>query len=145
MNRVPRPQQLAAACRRIGPDRSGAAKAWLSFLLLVLMLLSLPGCERGADSGATANPVAPGRPGTDNEVVTVAPEPGSITESPQVGGNRGAVPDGVTGRGGTTDYPGRVQDRSYPYMRQQPGVGLDGGLETAQPAQRPASSRGPSR
>lgn len=95
-------------------------------LAAALLALTLQGCERGADSGATANPVAPGRPGTGNPTVVLEPQPGSINESPQVGGSTRNVPEGITGSGGPTRVPGGTQAREHPSL--QPGSGLDGGL-----------------
>lgn len=93
---------------------------------LLPLLLGLFACERGADSGATANPVAPGRPGDSNPVETVRPTPGSINESPQVGGSTAQVPAGITGSGGPTDVPGGMQGQSS--IPRHAGVGVDGGL-----------------
>ena len=98
----------------------------------VLMALGLQGCERGADSGATATRGAPGRPG-DNPTITVSPMPTSIPESPQVGGTTANIPQGITGSGGPPDYPGEMQGRQV--VPRQAGVGTDGGLED-----RPASA-----
>lgn len=98
-------------------------------LPLAALALALQGCGRGADSGATANPNAPGRPGTGNPAVEITARPESITESPQIGGARGMVPEGITGSGGPTDYPGELQSRGAASAQQQPGVGLDGGLD----------------
>lgn len=58
----------------------------------VLAACLLAACERGADSGATANPMAPGRPGTANPPVQVAPEPTVPARSPQVGGTPALAP-----------------------------------------------------
>lgn len=124
----------------------GRSRGWLRPLAPLFLALGLQGCERGADSGHTANPVAPGRPGTGNPVETVQPRPGSITESPQVGGARGRVPEGITGSGGTTDVPGELQGRSY--IPQQPGVGLHGGVGATAPdaaASSPAGTPAPAR
>jgi hypothetical protein len=96
-----------------------------SGLAAAVLLLGLAGCERGADSGATANPVAPGQPGTGNPVEQVAPRADSPNESPQIGGAREQVPAGITGSGGTTDVPGELQGRS---QLGGPGTGLQGGL-----------------
>lgn len=108
----------------------------------VAVLLSaaiLPGCDRGGvDSGATANPVAPGRPGTGNGTEVVAPNPTSIPESPQVGGSTRQVPEGVTGSGGTPDYPGGLQGQES--AAAVPGGGVRGGLldrETTAQSNRP--------
>jgi hypothetical protein len=91
-----------------------------------LVLLALQGCERGADSGATSNPVAPGQPGTSAPTKEVAPVAGSSNQSPQVGGSTVQIPVGVTGSGGTTDLPGESQGNSTTLA--QPGSGLQGGL-----------------
>jgi hypothetical protein len=97
-------------------------------LLLVLPLVAgLHGCGRDTVDGATQSAVAPGRPGTGNPVEVVSPRPGSITESPGIGGSRGLIPPGVTGSGGPTYYPGQAQEASHP-SQALPGVGLDGGL-----------------
>lgn len=57
-------------------------------LALVLALgLVLGGCGRGADSGATANPNAPGRPGTGNPPETAAPQ----QPDTRAGGSAGPV------------------------------------------------------
>jgi predicted outer membrane protein len=85
------------------------------------LLLACTACD-GAPEGATQSAVAPGRPGTGNPTVVVAPQPGSWTESPQTGGARALVPMGATGKPGGRRVPGK--DRVF----QLPGVGLDGGL-----------------
>lgn len=131
------PHRIADHLPRPRPAHAAAA------LGMALALLGLQGCERGADSGATANPVAPGRPGTGNGIEVVKPQPTSIPESPQVGGNRGQVPAGVTGSGGTTDYPGRMQGNES--TAAVPGGGVAGGLRdrdtTAQADDRPIPDR----
>ncbi|TFY96854.1 hypothetical protein [Ramlibacter rhizophilus] len=66
-----------------------------------LAAAALAGCDRGADTGATANPVAPGRPGEGNPPVSVVPlVPGGASPnvSPGVGGTPPS-PQGVTGSG----------------------------------------------
>lgn len=94
-------------------------------LACTALAAGLAACERGADSGATANPVAPGRPGTGNPVEQVTPTPDPSPQSPQVGGPTGNIPAGITGSGGPTDYPG-AQGNTQPPVRE--GVGLQGGL-----------------
>lgn len=103
--------------RQLTSNKAGA-------LGTLLLALALQGCD--IKDGATSSAVAPGRPGTGNGVEVVAPLPTSIPESPQVGGNRGAVPEGVTGSGGTTDYPGGMQGQES--ASPVPGGGLAGGL-----------------
>lgn len=76
-------------------------------LVALSLALGLQACERGADSGATANPVAPGRPGTGNGIEVVEPRPTNTHESPQVGGSTHEIPAGITGRGGLTRTPGQ--------------------------------------
>lgn len=98
---------------------------------LLLAAAVLQGCDRGADSGATANPVAPGRPGTGNPTAEVQPRPGSINESPQVGGSTAQIPEGITGSGGPTKVPQGMQGRSH--VPRQVGSGLDGGLDDSSP------------
>lgn len=101
------------------------ARATAGTLGTLLLAVGLQGCD--IQEGATSSAVAPGRPGTGNGVEVVAPRPTSIPESPQVGGNRGAVPEGVTGSGGTTDYPGELQGQES--ASPVPGGGLAGGLQ----------------
>jgi hypothetical protein len=108
----------------------------VTWLAPILLAGALAGCERGADSGATANPVAPGRPGNNERAEVVRPVPGSITESPQVGGSTAQVPAGITGSGGVTKVPGSLQGRSN--VPAQPGTGVDGGLKDG-PAPRPGA------
>jgi hypothetical protein len=112
----------------------------------------LSACERGADSGATANPNAPGRPGTGNAVeqarVPQAPDgpPGGPSgvkgSAPHPGASGGDAVVGTTGRG--TSQPG-AGGQAAP-----PGSGLTGGLGASQgqaamgagPASSPAASGG---
>ncbi|MEJ8838834.1 hypothetical protein [Ramlibacter sp. AN1133] len=103
-------------CGVRGPRGLYRRRVWPTALLLAAAT-GLQGCGKGVEPGATSNPVAPGRPGTGNPVVQVAPVmPGSITESPGIGGSRGLIPEGATG------------DASPPAEARRPGVGLDGGL-----------------
>ena len=134
----PSPRTQARAVRHDPRQTQRKLALCASSVLLIAALLALQGCGRGVEDGATANPNAPGRPGTGNAVVTIAPQPESITESPQIGGARHAVPAGISGRGGPPDYPGASQPPSHPWFQQQPGVGLDGGLGA--PANRASES-----
>lgn len=81
--------------------------------------LGLAGCHRGADSGATAQANAPGRPGTDNGVKVAHPEVADTSNSR--GSSAAGIPPGVTGKGGTSTMGG-------------PGTGLQGGMNP-QPGQ----------
>ena len=47
-----------------------------ALVLAAAASLGLVGCERGADSGATANPNAPGSPGTGNPTQVTTPSAG---------------------------------------------------------------------
>lgn len=108
--------------------------AWL----VLLLAAGLHGCDGRPGYGATANPVAPGRPGTGNPVVHVSPRPGSINESPGIGGSRGLIPPGASGGPTLSAVPGAGS-------RDQPGVGLDGGLGPvpAQAADAQGAASGP--
>lgn len=65
--------------------------------------LGLAGCDRGADSGATANPNAPGRPGTGNPTVVVTP---SAADGPS--GVAGSAPrPGSSGAGSASGQTGQ--------------------------------------
>jgi hypothetical protein len=100
-------------------------RAWIA--AGVLGAMALAGCDRGASTGATSNPNAPGSPGQGNETRTVTPTRGDTPP----GGSSGAVgtasfPDssggdavpGLTGSGSAT--PGSSVT--------QPGLGTTGGL-----------------
>ncbi len=98
--------------------------------------LALAGCDRGADSGATANPNAPGSPGTGNPTVVVTP---SAPDSPS------GVPSGI---GGSAVHPGSAGGDAVPgatgsgTLGQAPppaGSGLQGGMG-AGPASSPAGT-----
>lgn len=108
---------------------SGPRLFWrlsVQVLACAALATALAGCERGADSGATANPVAPGRPGTGNPVREVTPTPDPSPQSPGVGGPTHNIPEGATGSGGPTIYPGQAQSGNEAPAR--PGVGVQGGL-----------------
>ena len=96
--------------------------------LACVLLLACGACD-GPPDGATDLAVAPGRPGTGNPTIVVAPQPVSSTESPQTGGARWLVPEGATGKPAGRRAPGK--DAVFDL----PGVGLDGGLGA--PATRP--------
>lgn len=104
-------------------------------LAAVLVAAGLAGCDRGA----TANPNAPGSPGTGNGVVKATPQapdgppggPSGIKGSlPHTGGSGADMPAGATG-GHVGNGPGSQQA--------QPGTGLTGGLG-AQAGMSPASA-----
>lgn len=106
------------------PVRGAAA------LLLALTTASLGACQRGADSGATANPNAPGSPGRGESAVQAAPQmpdgpPGGPSgvkgSAPHPGSSGGDVVPGTSGRG--TNDAGAASVRGGPA-----GAGLDGGL-----------------
>ena len=91
-------------------------------LLLVLAAatsLGLAACHRGADSGATAQANAPGRPGTGNGVKLAGPEAAQPSNARASTGAE--APLGTTGKGGTSTMGG-------------PGTGLQGGMNP-QPGQ----------
>ena len=102
---------------------------WLWGCASALLALSLAGCGRGADSGATSNANAPGSPGTGNDRVVAQPHapdtppggPSGVKGSlPHTGSSGGDMPPGATGSGspvaGGHSQPG------------PPGTGLHGGL-----------------
>lgn len=95
--------------------------------------LGLAGCERGADSGATANPNAPGSPGTGNPTQVVTPV---APDSPPRGSE--GVAGSAQGSSGGDAVPGMTSggsvDRAPP-----PGGGLQGGMG-AGPASMPAGT-----
>lgn len=87
--------------------------------ILLAGAAALAGCDRGADTGATSNPNAPGQPGS-NPPVTAIPDSGSTNVSPGVGGQAGVQPvPGATGSGGTG---------TGPTTSTEPGTGTAGGL-----------------
>jgi len=89
------------------------------------MSLGLAACDRGARSGATANPNAPGSPGTGNAPVTASP---AAPDSPTTGGSsgeKGSQPH--TGSSGADAPPGTSGSGG---QAAQPGTGLQGGLGT---------------
>jgi hypothetical protein len=105
--------------------------------LAAFLALGLVACQRGADTGATANPNAPGRPGTGNAPVIAQPaapdsagaggssgEKGSLPHPGSSGGD--AVP-GTTGGGGSSAPP---------------GTGLQGGLGASGPGQSSPAGEG---
>jgi hypothetical protein len=107
-----------------------AAQHWM-LVLAAAASLGLAGCQRGADTGATANANAPGRPGTGNGVEVAGPQgpdsssghgPSGVKGSlPHPGSSGGDAPVGTTGNGGTGAMGG-------------PGTGLTGGMNP-QPGQ----------
>ena len=108
-----------------------AQRTWLLAIAAAAVASSLAACGRGADSGATANPNAPGSPGNNERVVSqpAAPDgapggPSGIKGSaPHTGSSGGDVPPGLTGSG-TAEAGGRTQAPA-------PGTGLNGGLGMA--------------
>lgn len=74
----------------------------MSATVLLCAGLMLGGCGRGADSGATSNPNAPGSPGTGNPPVTTAPQQ---ADGP-AGGSPGPVGVVTPGSSGTGMPPG---------------------------------------
>ena len=95
-----------------------------ALVLAAVSSLGLAACQRGADSGATANPNAPGRPGTGNDTEVARP----------------AAPDSSTGRGssgakGSLPHPGSsggdaaagTTGQGSSAMGAGPGTGLAGG------------------
>lgn len=107
---------------------------WLRSCALAALALSLAACGRGADSGATANPVAPGSPGTGNDRVVVQPAapdgptggpPGVKGSVAHPGSSGSDVAAGVTGKG--------TDGASGGGAVAQPGTGLGGGLGEASP------------
>ncbi|MBC5785440.1 hypothetical protein H8N03_21005 [Ramlibacter sp. USB13] len=56
-----------------------------------------------------------------------------------MGGARGRVPEGVTGSGAPSDYPGELQANES--VQRAPGSGLDGGLGAPERATAAASGR----
>jgi hypothetical protein len=93
-----------------------------------LASLGLAACHREADTGATANSNAPGRPGTGNGVEVAQPQAGDNSSGrgssgakgsmPHPGSSGGDAPAGTTGSGGTGAMGG-------------PGSGLAGGVNAA--------------
>ncbi|MHB1123559.1 MAG: hypothetical protein ACYC0T_12675 [Ramlibacter sp.] len=67
---------------------------YYALILAAAASLGLAGCERGADSGATVNPNAPGSPGTGNSTQVVTP---SAADGP---------PGGPSGVAGSAPHPG---------------------------------------
>lgn len=107
-------------------------RALASLILMAGAILA--GCDRGADTGATANPVLPGRPGEGNPVVEATPRIDTSPVSPGIAPEQGKanVIPGTTGRGDST-----------PTVPLQPGHGTAGGLGGATPreqAQVPSGS-----
>jgi len=101
-------------------------RAWVA--AGILAAATLAACDRGASSGATRNPNAPGSPGEGNPTRVVTPTtgdtpPGGSSGSvgtapfPSSSGGADAVP-GMTGSGSAT--PGGTVT--------QPGMGTTGGL-----------------
>ena len=100
-----------------------ALREW-ALVLAAASSLGLAACQRGADSGATANPVAPGRPGTGNPTEVARPAapdnssgrgPSGVAGSmPHPGSSGGDAPAGTTGKGTSA-------------MGAGPGTGLAGG------------------
>ncbi|HEY0920206.1 hypothetical protein [Devosia sp.] len=97
--------------------------------------LGLAGCGRGADSGATANPNAPGRPGTGTPTQVVTPAAGD------------SAPGGPSGVAGSAPHPGSSGGDAVPgatgsgTVGQAPpaGSGLQGGMGSG-PASSPAGT-----
>ena len=97
----------------------------LALVVAAASSLGLAACQRGADSGATANPNAPGSPGTGNGVEVARPantdsssgrgSSGAAGSLPHPGSSGGDAPVGTTGKGGTNA------------MGASPGTGLAGG------------------
>ena len=95
-----------------------------ALVLAAASSLGLAACQRGADSGATANPNSPGRPGTGNDVEVARPAapdssggrgPSGVKGSmPHPGSSGGDAPPGTTGQGTSA-------------MGAGPGTGLAGG------------------
>jgi len=91
--------------------------------------LGLAACHRGADTGATANSNAPGRPGTGNGVDVAQPQgsdsssgrgsSGAKYSSAHPGSSGGDAPAGASGKGSSTSVMGG------------PGAGLAGGMNPA--------------
>ncbi len=74
----------------------------------------LAACDRGADSGATANPNAPGSPGTGNATTQAAPQQPDSRAGGSAGfkgvvppreASGGDVVQGATGRGAAAGSP----------------------------------------
>ena len=107
-----------------------ALRSWM-LVLAAATSLGLAGCHRGADSGATAQANAPGRPGTGNGVEVASPQSadssngrgssGAMGSLPHPGSSGGDAPAGVSGKGGASTMGG-------------PGTGLQGGMNP-QPGQ----------
>lgn len=101
-----------------------------ALVLAVLASASLVACGRGADSGATSNPNAPGSPGTGNAVTTSTPQQGDSSSGRGSSGMAGSAPHpgssggdavvGVTGKGAP-----QANDKS---QDAPPAAGLNGGL-----------------
>ena len=101
-----------------------------ALVLALLASASLAACQRGADSGATANSNAPGSPGTGNATATTVPQQGESSSgrgpsgvagsAAHPGSSGGDAVAGTTGKG-TSDATGKSQAA-------QPGSGLHGGL-----------------
>jgi hypothetical protein len=106
-----------------------------ALVLAAAASLGLAGCGRGADSGATANPNAPGSPGTGNPTRVVTPSAG---EGP---------PGGPSGVAGSAPHPGSSGGDAVPgatgsgTVGQTPpaGSGLQGGMG-AGPASSPSGT-----
>jgi hypothetical protein len=98
------------------------ATTWLC--TAAALSLALAGCGRGADSGATSNPVSQGRPGTGNDRVVVQP---SAPDGPAAGsaGAKGSAPyASPSGGGAVPGSTGTGTSSAQP----APGTGLQGGL-----------------
>jgi hypothetical protein len=101
-----------------------------ALVLAVLASACLAACQRGADSGATSSPNAPGSPGTGNAASVSVPQQGESSSgsgpsgvagsAPHPGASGGDVVRGASGKG-TSDNAARSQTA-------QPGSGLNGGL-----------------
>lgn len=95
-----------------------------ALLLAAGLTLALAACGRGADSGATANPNAPGSPGTGNPPVIATPQ---APDSP---------PGGPSGVAGSAPHPGSSGGDAVPGatgsriigQAPAPGGGLQGGM-----------------
>lgn len=103
-----------------------ALRQW-ALALAAVSSLGLAACQRGADSGATANSNAPGSPGTGNPTEVARPQAADSSSGRGSAGAQGSMPhpgssggDGVAGASGSgTNAMGG------------PGTGLAGGLNPA--------------
>ena len=91
-----------------------ALRDW-TLVLAAAASLGLAACHRGADSGATANSNAPGRPGTGNATEVTRPQ---AADTPGSSGGSG-IASGTSGSGGNSHSMGG------------PGTGLAGGMNPA--------------